>query len=657
MLRFTRTCLSLTFVIALGSLHALAYDSAPPWLQQAARLIVPGYEKEVDAVVLLNEEVVTLDSNGKLTTVERRAIRVLQKEGVRDAIARAFYLSKFSKVDKLEAWLIAPGGAVTSYGKKETIDIISDPDDVYDEGRIKSISAVRDADVGYIFGYTSTTETRPLFYQHQWLFQDNHPTLISRFTLNLPQGWKMSNMTFNREEIVPQSSGSSHTWELRDLPPIALEPLSPAFVNIAPRVAINYAPEANDQGVNKAFADWLEVAHWATRLYEPQVIIDDVVAAKAQDLTTGLKTEFEKIRAIARFVQNLQYISIDIGVGYGNGMKPRPSNVVLDRGYGDCKDKANLMRALLKAIDIEAYPIAIYSGDPNFVRKEWPSPRQFNHCIIAVKVSDQTEAATIIEHATLGRLMIFDATDPYTPLGDLPDYLQGSNGLLIAGDNGGLIEMPVTPPDFNTWHRETDVVISDNGSIKGTIRERARGQESRLPRTLFRSVTRDDFRKAIERWLTRGATAATLVNLEPADNHDDASFGLDIEFAAPNYGQLMQNRLLIFKPAIANRSNSVYLTEISRTHPIEFESNSFIENVIFELPNGFEVDELPDPVDMTVPFGSYVTSYEIKDGKLLYSRSLITKRMTVPVEKYSDIRSFYSKIRDAEQTPVVLIRK
>src|SRR5262249_59374749 len=99
-----------------------------------------------------------------------------------------------------------------------------------------------------------------------------------------------------------------------------------------------------------------------------------------------------------------------------------------------------VMRALLRAIKIDAYPIAIYSGDPTFVREQWVSPQQFNHCIIAVRVSDSTKASTVINHEQLGRLMIFDATDPYTPVGDLPDYLQGSYALLVAGDAGGLLK-------------------------------------------------------------------------------------------------------------------------------------------------------------------------------------------------------------------------
>ncbi|HVQ55639.1 MAG TPA: transglutaminase domain-containing protein [Pyrinomonadaceae bacterium] len=636
---------------------ANAGGEAPEWLKQAARTPVASYEKEVDAVVLFHEEAVALDASGRLMTVERRAIKILQKEGIRDAIAQAFYLSKFSQVKNLEAWLIAPGGAVTVFGKKETVDLISDPDDIYDEGRLKTINASGTAEVGYVFGFTSTTEDRPLFYQHQWLFQDTHPTLVSRFVLTLPQGWTANGLTFNRAPVAPVVNGSTYSWELRDLPPISLEPMSPTFSNIAPRIAVNYDPPLGEQQAGKAFASWLDVSRWATAMYEPQVVINDEVARKARDLTAGAKTELEKIQAIGKFVQNLQYISIDIGVGYGNGMKPRASDLVLGRGYGDCKDKANLMRAMLRAIKIEAYPVVIYSGDPGFVKAEWASPRQFNHCIIAVRVSDETKGPTVLVHKELGRLMIFDATDQFTPVGDLPEYLQGSKALIIAGEKGGLVDMPVTPPDFNAWNRETSFSLNELGDISGTIRERVSGQESRGPRTLLRSVSADDFRKSIEQWLTHGATAAKLGKFSPVDGQEKATFDMDIEFAARGYGQLMQNRLLVFKPAVASRSNSLSLTERSRKHPISFESNSFTERVQVELPKGFAVDEMPDPVNLSLPFGSYETRYEVKEGKLYFSRSLVTKRVTLPVERYAEIQSFYSKIRDAEQSPVVLIRK
>jgi len=392
-------------------------------------------------------------------------------------------------------------------------------------------------------------------------------------------------------------------------------------------------------------------------MYEPQVVLNDQLAIKARELTAGSKTELEKIRAIATYVQNLQYISIDIGVGRGNGIRPRPSDLVLSRGYGDCKDKANLMRALLRVLKIEAFPVAIYSGDPTFVREEWASPGQFNHCIIAVRVSDATAAATVLEHPKLGRLLIFDATDPFTPVGDLPDEQQGSLALIMAGDQGGLVRMPLVPSELNTWKRDVEATLTSDGNISGKIREDARGQQSRYARALFRSLPVSEFSKMIEAWLSRGATAATLEKLTPTDHHSDARFQLDVEFAAPRYGQLMQGRLLVFKPAIVSRANSIYLTERSRLHPVLLEEDSFNERSVFSLPAGFSVDEMPDPVSIDTPFGTYSAKYEIKDGRLHYSRSMSTKRVTVSVDKYGGVRDFFTKIRDSEQAPVVLIKK
>jgi uncharacterized protein DUF3857 len=654
---FHKTLTIIFLVIAACASVALAGDDAPDWLRQLASQNPGTYEKSVKAVVLLKEQSITLDGNGKLITSDRYAVRVLTREGRKEAVAVIPYLSNFTDVRDFQGWLIAPGGTVSTYGKKDIIDQISDPEDIYNETRLKIIDGSLGADVGYVFGYTVTRAERPLAYQDDFVFQDELPTLDSRYTLALPNGWKATSMTFNHAEIAPQVNGSSYTWELRSLSPIADEPMRPSFRNLAPRIAVNYSPADSAQAVNRAFTDWVDVSKWTSAMYDPQVVIDDALAAKTRDLTAGAKTELDMIRAIGKYVQNMQYIAVDIGVGYGNGMRPRPSNEVFNRGYADCKNKANLMRAMLKVMKIDSFPVPIYSGDPNYVKKEWPSPFQFNHCIIAIKVSDATNAPTVINHSKLGRLLIFDATDEYTPVGDLPDYLQGSYGLIAAGENGGIVQMPVTPPDFNAWNRETEVSIDGSGGIQGTIHERTTGQESRPPRTAFRSMPAGEFSKMIEGWLSRGATAAKLVKLSPTDRQADAAFDMDVEFSAPAYGQLMQQRLLVFKPAVANRSASVYLTEKDRKLPVVLESNSFNEKVTFNLPTGFVVDEMPDPVKLETPFGKYSTSYDVKDGKLLFTRSLTMNRGTVGVDKYDDVRNFFSKVRDAEQAPVVLLRK
>jgi hypothetical protein len=87
------------------------------------------------------------------------------------------------------------------------------------------------------------------------------------------------------------------------------------------------------------------------------------------------------------------------------------------------------------------------------------------------------------------------------------------------------------------------------------------------------------------------------------------------------------------------------------------DADSFDETTVFTLPQGFVVDEMPDAVSLSTPFGKYKTSYDVKEGKLLFTRSLIMYRSTVAVEKYGLVRDFYAKILAAEQSPVVLMQK
>lgn len=635
---------------------AYAGDEAPGWLAQAATVKPPTYEKTVSAVVVRKEQQVTYGSDGKLQIVKNHAVRILNKDGRDNAVAIAFYLVSSSKVRDFNAWLIRPDGSVKKYEKNAIVDRISDPDDIYDEGRVKIIDASSDADAGSVFGYSVTMEERPLFNQDRWSFQGDLPVLQSSYSLSLPAGWKANSVTYNNAPIQPRINGSTYVWELNSLPPITYEPASPSFINISPFLMVNYFPENTSTPSAGTFANWTEVSKWLSSKHDAQVIIDDRVAGKARELTMNAKTEFERIHAIGNFVQNLQYISIDIGVGYGNGLIPRSSALVLQRGYGDCKDKANLMRAMLKTLGIESYPVALYSGDPTYVREEWASTGQFNHCIIAVKVSDATQSPTIITHAQLGRLLIFDATDPFTPVGDFPESQQGSLALIIAGEKGSLTRMPITPPDANKLSRQTELTLDALGNLKGTIRERSVGQAARSERAYRREMSPADYNKMIESWIVRGISTARLSKITPNDKMADGQFELDVELAAPQYAQLMQGRLMVFKPAVVSR-NALFLTEPKRNYPVILNPYAFTESSVINLPADFTVDELPDAVNLDTPFGKYSTSYTVKDGALHFTRSMVINQAQIPVDKYNAVKDFFIKVRNAEQSPVVLLKK
>lgn len=649
--------LVLCLLLIAAAVPALAVgDEAPTWLQQAAGMKPPAYEKEVSAVVLVNDASITVGEDGKVRKVMTYAIRILAREGRYLAFAKAFYRTETGKVSEIKAWLIRPTGEVKKYGKDETVDIAAGDNDVYNDARAKFINASDDADAGAVFGYQVVEEDRSFFNQDIWPFQSGiQPVLSSRYSLSLPSNWRASGVTFNHSKIEPVVSGSTYAWEARNLAPIKEEPSSPEITNLAPRIAVSYYPAqgARTNGA-KSFDNWVEVSRWYTDLSEPQAAPNEQLVAKAKQLTAGAKTELEKIQAIARYAQDVRYISIQVGIG---GYRPHAATDVFAKSYGDCKDKANLMRVMLKAVNIESYLLLIHAGDPTYVREEWASPNWFNHCIIAVKVSDETKTATVITHPKLGRLLVFDATDDDTPLGDLPEHEQGSFALLAAGDNGTLLRMPTTTPEENRMERQSEITLDADGAITASVRENSLGQTAVGYRRYFRKFSRPEYNEIISRWVARAANGAKVSKINPTDGSADGRFALEVEFTAAGYGQVMQDRLLIFRPAVLDQLEAVSLVETKRTHPVVLDPQAYNETVRVKLPAGFEVDEMPDAIKLDASFGTFTATYEVKDGHLLFTRKLVQRAATIPVEDYAKVKSFYAGIRAAEQAPVVLAKK
>lgn len=656
-------CISCALLLMTSHVFAVG-DDAPAWLRQAAQTSAPVYDKETPAVVLHDEDHVTITADGRVTTTTRFAVRILNRNGRNAARADEYYVTDGSKIRDMRAWLLRPSGQVKNYGKDETLDLASSNEGgIYSESRVKAISATSEADAGAVFGYESTREEKFFYTQSDWRFQGRAafdgrlPSLLSRYTLTLPAGWRAESVTFNHTAVTPTVSGTTYTWEMRNLPPIEPEPASPEVSALAPRLAVTYFPAQNQQLAGGTFSSWTDVSRWMTDFTDAAGTPNDRIAAEATRLTQNAKTEFERIAAIARYVQDIQYVSISLNLGRGGGWRPRTAAEVFDKRWGDCKDKANLMRAMLKSVGITSYLMPIYAGDAEYVRAEWASPQQFNHCIIAVRVAAETKAGTVIEHPTLGRLLIFDPTDDNTLVGDLPDHEQNSLALLLAGADGKLLRMPTTQPEQNNQERTTNVELAADGSITAQVNERSAGQAAASERGMMRGLNRPEYSKAIEGWIANNVTGAQIRKIEPVDDQLGNKFALDVAFTAASYAQLMNNRLLVFKPTLVARRNSLALTNVKRKHPVMLKAQAYNETVRFKLPAGFDVDETPEPTKIETGFGSYATTYETKDGHLVFTRRLMIRNATVPVGEYAAVRNFFECILAAEQAPVVLAKQ
>src|SRR6185503_247406 len=130
---------SLIFAV---SASAAPGDETPQWVQQAATIKVPNYDKDVPAVVLVDEQMTTIGSDGRTNEVHNYAVRILRREGREYAVAHVGYIPDVGKVKEMRAWLIRPGSEPKRYGKDDVIDVAAALNDVYNEVRVKRISAI-----------------------------------------------------------------------------------------------------------------------------------------------------------------------------------------------------------------------------------------------------------------------------------------------------------------------------------------------------------------------------------------------------------------------------------------------------------------------------------------------------------------------------------
>jgi hypothetical protein len=646
-------------LLGIGLLAGAAWagDDVPPWLRDAATAPPGTYDRKVPAVVLLHEQQVTVDASGKTETIERGAVRILNREGREHASAAMVYVTSTDKIKDFHGWILPASGAPIRYRKERLIDAALASNDVYNEERIRLFSAGDDAQDGSVFGYEMAMESKSVFTQFEYAFQEHLPVVVSRYSLTLPAGWEVRSITYNHAPVAPQTAGDTYTWELRNLPFIETEPHSPKMEALMPRLAISYLPPDGNPAGLRAMTDWTAVSRWVSELEDPQADVGGAIDDRARSLTAGATSDLAKIQSIARFVQGINYVAIQTGLGRGGGYKPHLASLVLQKQYGDCKDKANLMRALLKAAGIPAYMVSIFSGDRSYVHPDWPSPQQFNHAIIAVKIPDAVQLGPVVTHPQLGRLLIFDPTDPYTPLGGLPEDEQGSYALIDSADRGALLKMPLLAASENRVESVVDAKVSPRGALEAANDVHFFGQSASDWRSHFERNSASEIRTHLERHVARNVGAARLGAFTHQDSREQGQLEMHFEYASDQFAQSMQGRLLVMKPGVLVASGGYSFPAKERKLPIVLHAAEWSDTVHLHLPDGFKVDEVPDPVSLSSAYGKYQASWTPSGNEVLFRQSLELNDITAPAGEYKSLRGFFENVYGAESAPVVLVRQ
>jgi hypothetical protein len=128
------------------------------------------------------------------------------------------------------------------------------------------------------------------------------------------------------------------------------------------------------------YRNWTEVADWAAALYTwkgdlDPALLRQIAQWRAPDIPLA-----EAVRRALRFVQGeIRYLGIELGQ---NSHRPAHPNDVFARRYGDCKDKALLLSAILNEMGISARPSLVATKHGRVLAERLAGPGLFDHVIV-----------------------------------------------------------------------------------------------------------------------------------------------------------------------------------------------------------------------------------------------------------------------------------
>lgn len=648
MLKKGISAIILFFFAVLGPIKAGA--STPDWLRSLAQQTAKHYPDDVNAVELLDDQQTTVRDNGEIVTHARVAYRILRPEGKDYANLELFYDSE-TKINSLHGWSMTTKGQEYEAKDKDAFERNASTFEVFSDIKEK-ILIVPGAEVGTVVGFEYERKERPYVFDSRWSFQDVIPVEKARYTLQLPRSWEFKASWENHEEVQPTVQNGIYIWELSDLPRIEQEVNRPPYHALAGHMTVTFF---SDKTKNQTYSTWNDIGAWYGHLTSDSRQATPALQQKVQELAPATMGPLDRIRALARFAQHdIRYAAIEMGIG---GLKPHPAGEILVHRYGDCKDKATILGAMLAQIGIKSYYMPIHD-ERGIFKKNSPPNLGFDHVIIAIQLPEGSFSKplpALYEHPKLGHLLIFDPTQDLVPFGQLPFYEQDSYALLVTENGGELIHLPVSSPELNELKRNAKLKLLPDGTLQGEVEEVHSGYHAMLERAFLQRETQKERKKIIEHFLGRMMGNFQVDNFELVNADDiDKDLILKYKFTAEHYAKTA-GPLLLVRPRVVGEKAGSFDTSKPRHYPYEwYAPNLDSDTVEITLPDGFKVDELPDPAKASYGFGEYKSKTEAAGNVLKYTREYKMNTTLVPLDHIDQLKRLFSEIVSDEKNMAVL---
>ncbi|WP_020653648.1 DUF3857 domain-containing transglutaminase family protein [Massilia niastensis] len=257
-----------------------------------------------------------------------------------------------------------------------------------------------------------------------------------------------------------------YQWRYLDGDNARIEADSVSYLDYGKRLALS------------TFADYAAFARAYQERAAGKALPDDAVTALAASLTRGLDAPRARALALSDWVRrHIRYVGVYLGPG---GVVPHAAPSVLANRYGDCKDHAALVSALLTSAGIDSTVVLVNNGDA-YRLPDVPTLGVLNHAIVYVPSLQ----------------LYLDPTAESVAAGFLPPALLGKPALLAA--TGSFAMTPAFQPARS--HTLTQFDIRRDGSSRFQVTRTSGGAAAEPYRRVIRGTPQAERERFVERML------------------------------------------------------------------------------------------------------------------------------------------------------------
>src|SRR5690606_19352748 len=279
--------------------------------------------------------------------------------------------------------------------------------------------------------------------------------------------------------------------------------------------------------------------------------------------------------------------------------------------YGDCKDKATLLRAMLEEIGVESHLATVYAHN-GFPRPFGPTTiaGNFNHAILRMELPE-------------GPVYV-DPTARTVPFGELPAAIQGAWVLPVTPDGHALEQLPWSSPDENRRHVALDLELRDDGMV-GTYETTLDGTQAHAGRHEMHEHTSARYPKRFRRVLSLHTSddARTVEIVSPGTAVEPQAFVFHGKLQIPStFIESPQRRLLRARNLVDTYGRKV--PKEPRRNPFVLGTPETLEHEIrIAVPAGWTVTNLPEPVSFESDFARYSLEWFLGDDGALHMKRTV----------------------------------